>query len=272
MTEQERWDSYFWPGTQVLRNKPGVKSEVWPLLEAEFVGVREAELPLWGFDGDTLEQELRAIHRWLFQDCYDWAGELRTVNMKKSHPLLEAVPSFLPWDQISANLEKVQVQIDALPPGGASQPALVEKLGEIHGMLNAVHPFREGNGRATRAYMNQLAGQYDISLDWEGMTPSLHFASAVSLVHEEKIDLEPWKAFYAEIARSSPWGLDATVSVEDGDDLAGRKAIVDSLIAALYAVPDGAEEADGSVVPTTDVHQGHDLAMENSLSHGPELE
>lgn len=249
-----------------------MKSEAWPLLEAEFVAVREAELPLWGFDRDTLEQELRAIHRWLFQDCYDWAGELRTVNMKKSHPLLEAVPSFLPWGQIPGNLEKVQAHIDDLPLDDHNQAVLVEKLGEIHGMLNAVHPFREGNGRTTRAFMNQLAGQYDISLDWEGATAGLHFASAVSLVHEEKIDLEPWRAFYSEIARSSPWGIDTIASGEGGDDLVARKAIVDSLITALYAAPAGADVADGFTIPVAEIHQGHAPGMEGELSHRPEIE
>lgn len=234
-----------------MRNKLGVKSEVWPLLEAEFVGVREAELPLWGFDRDTLEQELRAIHRWLFQDCYDWAGELRTVNMKKSHPLLEAVPSFLPWGQIPGNLEKVQAHIDDLPLDDHNQAVLVEKLGEIHGMLNAVHPFREGNGRTTRAFMNQLAGQYDISLDWEGATAGLHFASAVSLVHEDTIDLEPWKAFYSEIAHRSPWGLHRSADSDGQGDLAARRQIVDSLLTGLYAVPAGYGASDASPSPAT---------------------
>lgn len=271
MSERERWETYFWPGTEILRNKIGMKSEAWTLLEAQLVAVREAEMPLWGFDEDTLEDELRAIHRWLFQDCYDWAGELRTVDMKKVHPLLDAVPSFLPWEEISSNLAKVQENIDILAQDRDNHAEVIEKLGQIHGMINAVHPFREGNGRATRAFMNQLAGQHDISLDWEGMKAGLHFASAISLVHEEIIDLEPWKSFYAEIARQSPWELDALASDVRGDDLAARKAIIDNLLNNLYPVPAGYSSEGGRRGPSAASPAGEERASGDSFSISPEL-
>ncbi len=74
-------DPYVYPGTHVLRNRLGITdARKLDRIERRLVGDRIAEgVPLGSFD----LAHLRAIHRHLFQDVYDWAGELRTVEIFK---------------------------------------------------------------------------------------------------------------------------------------------------------------------------------------------
>lgn len=80
------WQSYFYPGTQVLRNKLGIRDAT-TLREAEFhiteiqsVALTEGDLPV---EGASPTERLRSIHRSLFSKLYEWAGEHRNVNITK---------------------------------------------------------------------------------------------------------------------------------------------------------------------------------------------
>lgn len=81
---------------------------------------------------------LRAIHKYLFEDIYDFAGELRTVNIAKGSF------RFAPVMYLSAALEN----IDKMPQSDFDE--IVEKYVE----MNIAHPFREGNGRSTRIWLD----------------------------------------------------------------------------------------------------------------------
>ena len=83
---EERWQAYLIPGTDVLRNKLGIKTnDELRAAEADLVEVRIAELRA---APDRIArtydlQHLRAVHLQLFQDIYDWAGAIRTVGIAK---------------------------------------------------------------------------------------------------------------------------------------------------------------------------------------------
>ncbi|MCV9940051.1 Fic family protein [Boseaceae bacterium BT-24-1] len=103
---------------------------------------------------------LRAIHHHLFQDVYDWAGELRTVEIAKGGN------QFQFRRYIGTGMADVHRRIVA---GGYLKdlaPAdFAARAGEIIGDINYVHPFREGNGRAQALYLEQLALQAGHPLD-----------------------------------------------------------------------------------------------------------
>ncbi len=95
---------------------------------------------------------LRAIHRHLFQDIYDWAGELRTVEISKG------TTQFQPKRFIETGIADVHrrlVERDFLI--GLSRTEFAERAGQIIGDINHAHPFREGNGRTQLLYLKQLA-------------------------------------------------------------------------------------------------------------------
>ena len=83
---------------------------------------------------------LQAIHKYLFEDIYDFAGEIRTVNMAKGNF------RFAPLMYLQSALEN----IDKMPQSNFDE--IVEKYVE----MNIAHPFREGNGRSTRIWLDHI--------------------------------------------------------------------------------------------------------------------
>ena len=94
---------------------------------------------------------LAAIHRYLFSDIYDFAGEIRTVNLAKSNF------RFAPVMYLKAAID----HIEAMPQ--TSFDEIIEKYVE----MNIAHPFREGNGRATRIWLDLiLKKELSVVVDW----------------------------------------------------------------------------------------------------------
>ena len=94
---------------------------------------------------------LQATHKYLFEDIYDFAGELRTVNIAKGNF------RFAPLMYLQAALEN----IDKMPQSNFDE--IVEKYVE----MNIAHPFREGNGRSTRIWLDHiLKNEIGKVVDW----------------------------------------------------------------------------------------------------------
>lgn len=133
-------DPYVWPGTVVLRNRLGIRdAEKLDRVEREIVAMRRREgAPPGRFD----LKHLRAIHRHLFQDVYDWAGELRTVEISKGGSQFQ----FVRFMEVGmADVHRRLVEAEFLR--GLEPDAFARAAAEIIGDINYVHPFREGNGR-----------------------------------------------------------------------------------------------------------------------------
>ncbi len=104
---------------------------------------------------------LQHIHKTLFSDIYEWAGLLRTVNIRKGDTL------FCTADRIAPETEKIfRVMEGASWFVGTSKTELVERIAESYGDLNVVHPFREGNGRAQRILFEQIIINAGFAVDW----------------------------------------------------------------------------------------------------------
>ena len=86
---------------------------------------------------------LQAIHRYLFEDIYEFAGEIRKVNMAKGNF------RFAPLMYLDAALEN----IDKMPQSDFDE--IIEKYVE----MNIAHPFREGNGRSARIWLDHMLKQ-----------------------------------------------------------------------------------------------------------------
>ena len=159
-------DPYTYPGTDVLRNLLDVRDpQRLAAFEANATAARIIELdaaPLVGrFDGT----HLKAIHRHIFQDIYHWAGEFRTVNISKGghlfgvaafiEPALNAVLRKLPGEQYLK---------------GSDPRTFSARAGFYMGEINAIHPFRDGNGRAQREFIRELAIEAGFVIDWSRVT------------------------------------------------------------------------------------------------------
>lgn len=146
-------DPYTYPGTAVLRNIPGLRDEdALREFEYEQTKLRIEELRERPIAGKFDLEHLKAIHRYVFQDVYEWAGKVRTVRISKNGDAF-AQPAFIEGagQQIGGAIAKENFL------RGLEKAAFVERLALYYSDWNALHPFREGNGRATRELMGQIA-------------------------------------------------------------------------------------------------------------------
>ncbi|MCX5724600.1 MAG: Fic family protein, partial [Nitrospirae bacterium] len=145
-------DPYLYPGTNVLRNKLEIRSPTaLDRAERRLVAQRIKDgIPSGYFD----LEHLKAIHKHLFQDVYDWAGNLRTVEISKDGHQFQ----FRRYIEMGmSDVHRRLVAADFLK--GLSPQDFAHSAGNIIGDVNYVHPFREGNGRTQLQYLKQLAQQ-----------------------------------------------------------------------------------------------------------------
>jgi cell filamentation protein len=137
-------DPYCYPGTTVLKNKLKLKTqEELDSFEAEITAQR-AEEPLP--TGKLTYPRYRAIHKHLFQDVYDWAGISKGGNM------------FCYPESIDREMSKLFSTLAGQKHlKGTTQADFVEKAAHFLADLNAIHPFREGNGRTQLTFLTLLA-------------------------------------------------------------------------------------------------------------------
>ena len=127
-----------------LENKLGLTSSAELAREEERISKKKAvEL----FENGMLDfvpagkfETLQTIHKFLFEDIYDFAGKLRTVNMAKGSF------RFAPVMYLEAALEN----IEKMPQ------STFDEIAEKYVEMNIAHPFREGNGRSTRIWLNHI--------------------------------------------------------------------------------------------------------------------
>lgn len=144
-------NKYCYPNSNILRNKLQIQDKD-KLLQAEIhmTGNRMIELQNNPVSGKFDFQHLCDIHKRIFQDLYDWAGETRTVNIGKNNLfcLVQHIPSYAA--SIFNNYYK-----DCMGAKNDRQN-FVHVLAEHYADLNALHPFREGNGRSQREFTREL--------------------------------------------------------------------------------------------------------------------
>ncbi len=125
--------------------------------------IRLRQLASRPISGNFDQAHLCQIHGFIFQDVYDWAGQLRTVETSSRAPF--AKPEF-----IASSLDELLGDIRQQFPSTLPRGQLVNQLGWLYGELNAVHPFREGNGRAHCQFITDLAGRSGWNIRWSQVT------------------------------------------------------------------------------------------------------
>lgn len=168
-------DPYVDPRTGLLRNLLGISDAVeLARAEARLVAVREFVLFQERLDLGSFDlSHLQAVHRHLFGRIYDWAGQLRTVNMTKGETLFALAEWVEPQGrEIFAGLARQRLL------RGLDRQPFVTAAGRFLSDLNALHPFREGNGRTQRAFIQLLSNQAGWQLAWARVDPAENTAAA----------------------------------------------------------------------------------------------
>lgn len=171
-SEFTTWGDYFIPGTQVLRNKLGIGNEA-DLREAEekLTWVRTVDLDAHPMPGDFDYDHMKAIHRHLFQDVYEWAGEER-VGPEEPQVMTKGDFSYAPVSFVDEHLE-VQYRRLAEHDRFRDLPEdeFVDRLADAWGEVNFAHAFREGNTRTQILFFDQFCEQAGYELNREAFLP-----------------------------------------------------------------------------------------------------
>lgn len=152
--------TYTDPITGILKNLQGIKDpDVLLFVESSAVTKRLQQLyenPIEIKDSNSL----LVIHHYLFQDVYEWAGKVRTVNIYK-----DGKP-FFNGERFSMGFQYIDTLInDYRYIEKLNKEALASKLSEILDNINFLHPFREGNGRTQREFLRLLALEKGLTLN-----------------------------------------------------------------------------------------------------------
>ncbi|MCR4568587.1 MAG: Fic family protein [Pseudobutyrivibrio sp.] len=159
--EYEDNGQYCYPHTHILKNKLDIhdKEQLFKA-EQELSSARYFEISQRPIPGDFSLEHLCAIHRYIFQDIYEWAGQIRTVDISKG-------TIFCLTQFIEIEFQKVHewlVDNNFLTDVDDKQ-VMAKRLAYLIGEINMIHPFREGNGRAQRVYIEYVCmnnGHFDI--------------------------------------------------------------------------------------------------------------
>ena len=166
MSRYDGVDTYVIPGTEVLRNQADIADQkALDAFEADATALRMLEMLQQPIPGNFDLAHLCAIHRYLFQDVYAWAGTLRTVDISRGNSRFASFS--LIENYLGKQLRSLASEdfLRGLPP-----PPFVQRLAHFMGEINAAHPFREGNGRVQRLFCAQLAEQAGYFIDFESVS------------------------------------------------------------------------------------------------------
>jgi cell filamentation protein len=165
-----------YPGTIVLCNKLDIHDE--ELLQ-------EAEAAFAALEAESIELHfgpfnlgyLRQLHRRLFGEVYEWAGDIRNVDISKGQT------RFCTSARIVPEAERLLKQMDAEQLAMPDRPSQMLRIAELYGELNLVHPFREGNGRVQRLLFEHWLLSRGLAISWQGVTKDEWTLACIAAVH-----------------------------------------------------------------------------------------
>lgn len=151
---------YCYPGTKTLKNKLNIEDEA--LLneaEREIVAIKFTDLYQNPIKGNFDFRHYKDIHKRLFIDLYDFAGQIRNCDIFKHNYFCLSKYIYSYSQDIFDNLKRKNYFLDY------DFEEKIKLLATLYSDLNALHPFREGNGRVVREFIEELARINAIDLD-----------------------------------------------------------------------------------------------------------
>jgi cell filamentation protein len=184
-------DPYLDPASGVLRNRLGITDAAeLAQVEAALTASRLIDLERRRLPGRYDLAHLQAFHRYIFGDLYDWAGQLRVVSIAKGEVF--CLPQHL--RSYAADVFGRLTAADRLR--GLPRDRFITQLAEFLADVNALHPFREGNGRTQRAFFSQLAHDAGHHIDWIRMEPDENIAASLA---GHRGELGPMRAMLSQL-------------------------------------------------------------------------
>lgn len=163
----ERHSNYCYANSNVLINKLNIKDfKKLQIYEAKITAAKLLSLRQKGIIGNFDVNHLNAIHTYLFEDIYFFAGKFRNENIAKG------VFRFAEWEYIESELNNLLLKLkNENYLEGISKEELANRLAFYLSELNVLHPYREGNGRTIREFIRELALKNNYVLNLSKVSP-----------------------------------------------------------------------------------------------------
>lgn len=143
---------YCYPDSDVLKNRMGIRDiEQLMQLEKRLTMLRILELVDKPIQGKFDLKHLQSIHKYIFQDVYEWAGKIRKVDIAKGNMFCNVKFIESQAEEIFGKLKEEKYLQDL------DEKEMSVRLAYYFSEINALHPFREGNGRCQREFIRTLA-------------------------------------------------------------------------------------------------------------------
>ena len=115
----------------------------------------------------------KRIHQFLFCDLYDWAGQIRTINLSKKGT------AFVPAAEIESCAVACFKRLAEFSGEGMSHRELAEEVADFYHTVNMLHPFREGNGRTQRIFFTQWIRSLGYDFDLSSVDPDAFMIATI---------------------------------------------------------------------------------------------
>ncbi len=157
------WDSkYCYPQSHVLKNKLNITNQdELDTAERAITAVKTSQASVNRIKGNFDFKHLKRIHKFLFEDIYDWAGCIRTVNISKGNQFCRVDYIETQINDLFKKLKDENYLLDC-----KTINEIGKRLAYYLGEINVIHPFREGNGRTQRLFIEHLAYHAGYELDF----------------------------------------------------------------------------------------------------------
>jgi cell filamentation protein len=202
------------------------------LIEASFVTIRTWELERTSFDKTFDLQHLKAIHKHLFQDIYEWAGEIRLIDMGKGDTVFSPRSFIEPSSKDTFDRLKEKNYLKGMDANDFSKNA-----GYYLGVINDLHPFREGNGRTQREFINQLAHYNGYHIEWKNISKKQMNDASIEACKGQTKGL-------ATLIRENLIDRDRLLAIDQGETYRGAHAKV--------CLAEAGKNYEGSIIGSTE--------------------
>ena len=166
-------------GTTCLINKMDIRDEaILSTVEAEITAAKSAILSEIPFKQGFSFDDYKAIHRFLFEDLYDWAGNVRTIDISKKGTVFTSADNI--ENQGKCIFERLRAKNYFL---NLDFENFISNIVDLYCVTNMLHPFREGNGRTQRVFLRQLIRYNGYDIDFSEIDPDELMIATIHSAH-----------------------------------------------------------------------------------------
>ena len=171
---------YCYKGSSVLKNRFHIREQELLLhVERELVSAKQMMLLQTPLKGRYTKTHLLRIHKFLFGDLYSFAGHYRREQISKGDTVFYP-PNMIPraLDSLFHEIENTQLLFET------DFQKQIQHLSYVMAELNAIHPFREGNGRCIREFIRCISLHSGFSLQWSLIDPETLIQASIASIYD----------------------------------------------------------------------------------------